>query len=137
MNKVFLIGNLTRDPDLSTTNNGVSLCRFSIAVNRRFKSANGEAETDFFNIVAWRATADLCGQYLHKGSKVGIVGSLQTRTYEQDGVKKYATDIVADEVEFLTPKGDSSNNNYQSEKPARAKVSPKEMQPMEDDELPF
>lgn len=139
MNKVFLIGNLTRDPELSTIPSGVSVCRFSIAVNRRFRNANGEQETDFFNIVVWRQQGENCAQYLKKGSKVSVIGQIQNRTYEVDGVKRYATDIVADEVEFLTPKGDgqSSSGNYQSEKPVRAKVSPKEMQPMEDDDLPF
>lgn len=139
MNKVFLIGNLTRDPELSTIPSGVSVCRFSIAVNRRFKNANGEQETDFFNIVVWRQQGENCAQYLRKGSKVSVVGQIQIRNYESDGVRRTAVDIVADEVEFLTPKGDGQSNsgNYQSEKPVRAKVSPKEMQPMEDDDLPF
>lgn len=138
MNKFILIGNLTRDPELSTTSSGVSVCRFSIAVNRRFKNANGEQETDFFNIVVWRQQGENCAQYLRKGSKVSVIGQIQNRTYEQDGVKRYVTDFVADEVEFLSPKNDGqSGGNYGSEKPVRAKVSPKEMQPMEDDELPF
>lgn len=139
MNKVILIGNLTRDPELSTIPSGVSVCRFSIAVNRRFKNANGEQETDFFNIVVWRQQGENCAQYLKKGSKVCVIGQIQNRSYEQDGVRRTVTDIVADEVEFLSPKGDGQSNggNYQSEKPVRAKVSPKEMQPMEDDDLPF
>lgn len=138
MNKVFLIGNLTKDPELTTTTSGISVCRFSIAINRRFKNANGEQEVDYLNIVAWRALADLCGQYLSKGKKVGITGQIQTRSYEQDGVRKYATDIIADDVEFLTPKGEATGDGgYSNNKPVRAKVSPKEMQPMEDDELPF
>lgn len=102
MNKVYLIGNLTRDPELRSTSGGVSVCNFSIAVNRRFKDANGQQETDFFNIVAWRQLADVCGKYLAKGRKVGVSGSIQTRTFEKDGIKRTAYDIVADEVEFLS-----------------------------------
>lgn len=136
MNKVMLIGNLTRDPELSSISSGVSVCRFSIAVNRRFRNANGETETDFFNIVAWRGLADTCAQYLRKGLKVCIIGQIQNRSYEdKDGVRRYATDIIADEVEFLTPKGESSANST-VEKP-RVKASPSEMTPMEEDDLPF
>lgn len=104
MNKVFLIGNLTRDPEMRSTQSGVPVCNFSIAVNRRFRNAQtGQQETDFLNIVAWRQLAELCGRYLTKGRKVAVVGSIQTRTYEaQDGSKRSAFDIVADEVEFLS-----------------------------------
>lgn len=105
MNKVFLIGNLTRDPEMRSTQSGVPVCNFSIAVNRRFRNAQtGQQETDFLNIVAWRQLAELCGKYLAKGRNVAISGSIQTRTYEaKDGSKRTAWDIVADEVEFLTP----------------------------------
>ncbi len=143
MNKVILIGNLTRDPEITTTNGGINVCRFSVAVQRRFKNANGEYEADFINITCWRQLADHCHTYLKKGNKVGIVGQIQTRTYEQDGVKKYATDIVADEVEFLTPRGESNSSSsygqqgYEQRAPQRVKASVKEMQPMEDDDLPF
>ena len=87
MNKVFLIGNLTRDPEMRSTQSGVPVCNFSIAVNRRFRNAQtGQQETDFLNIVAWRQLAELCGRYLTKGRKVAVTGSIQTRTYEaQDG----------------------------------------------------
>ena len=96
MNKVYLIGNLTRDPEMRATSSGVSVCNFSIAVNRRFRNQNGQQETDFFNIVAWRQLGELCGKYLSKGRKVAIAGSIQTRTYEaQDGSKRNAFDIVA------------------------------------------
>ena len=114
MNKVFLIGNLTKDPDVRTTGSGASVCTFSIAVDRRFKAQNGEKVTDFFTIVCWRQLADLCGRYLAKGRKVSVVGELQNRSYEaKDGSKRYVTEIVADEIEFLTPKGqDSGNSGY-------------------------
>ena len=99
MNKVYLIGNLTRDPEMRSTSTGIPVCNFSIAVNRRFKNAQtGQQETDFFNIVAWRQLAELCSRYLAKGRKVAVFGSIQTRSYEaQDGSKRTAFDIVADE----------------------------------------
>lgn len=104
MNKVFMIGNLTKDPDLRSTGNGVSVCSFRIAVNRRFPNQAGERVSDFFDVVAWRQLADVCGKYLAKGRKVAVVGELQTRTYDaKDGTKRYVTEIIADDVEFLTP----------------------------------
>ena len=103
MNKVYLIGNLTRDPELSETTGGVAFCRFAIAVNRTFVNQDGNRDADFFNITVWRGQAENCGKFLKKGSKVAIVGSLQNRTYEdKDGVKRTVTDIVASEVEFLS-----------------------------------
>lgn len=113
MNKVIFVGNLTRDVELGTTPSGVSVAKFAIAVNRRFSNADGERVTDFFNIVVWRGQAENCAKYLKKGSKVAIVGELQTRSYEDtNGVKRYVTEVQADEVEFLsvkqeeTPKAD-------------------------------
>ena len=109
MNKAYLIGNLTRDPETRTTQSGVSVCNFSIAVNRRMKS-DGQQETDFFNIVAWRSLGDLCAKYLSKGKKCAVFGRIETRTYEaQDGSKRTAFEIVADEVEFLSPAGQGMN----------------------------
>ena len=103
MNKVFLIGNLVRDPEVRATQSGISVCNFTVAVNRRFKKENGEQETDFLNVIAWRQLAELCGKYLAKGRKVAVTGSIQTRQYEaKDGSKRTAWDIVADEVEFLS-----------------------------------
>lgn len=108
MNKVILIGNLTKDPELTKTPTDVSVCRFSIAVTRRW----GNNEPDFFNIVAWRAQADNCSKYLRKGSKVAISGSIQTRTYDaNDGTKRYVTEIIADEVQFLSTKGSSEESD--------------------------
>ena len=105
MNRVYMIGNLTRDPEVRTTTSGVTVCNFPIAVNRHFKNANGETETDFFNCVAWRQLGELCGKYLTKGKKVAVIGTMQQRNYEKDGVKRTAYDIVIDEAEFLTPSG--------------------------------
>lgn len=137
MNKVFLIGNLTRDPELSTTNSGISLCRISIAVSRRFANADGSRETDFFNVVAWRAIAENCAKYLKKGSKIAVMGSIQNRSYEgNDGNKHYTTDITAEEIEFLSTKGESSSNSDSAPSNSGADTG---LQPIEDDDntLPF
>lgn len=149
MNKVILIGNLTRDPETRTTPAGVSVCTFSIAVNRRYANANGVREADFINIVTWRQLADTCSRFLQKGRKVGIVGSIQTRTYDaQDGSKRYVTEVVADEVEFLNsgngngsaPAGDSfSGMPVPPEAPAARSSAPVNtvLSEADDDELPF
>ena len=105
MNKVLLVGNLTKDPELTTTTNGISVCRFSIAVSRRYVGASGERETDFINIVVWRKQAENCKNYINQGSQVAIDGRIQTRNYEdQNGQKRYVTEVVADNVQFLDTK---------------------------------
>lgn len=100
MNKVYLIGNTTKDVELSTTTSGVNVAKFTLAVQRKY----GEKETDFINIVVWRTLAENCYKYLKKGNKCAVVGSLQTRNYEDDKGKHYITEVVADEIEFLTAK---------------------------------
>ena len=143
MNKVILVGNLTRDPELITTTNGVSLCRFSLAIQRRFAGQDGEREADFINIIVWRTQADNCYKYLKKGSKCGVVGSLQTRSYDAtDGTKRYSTEVVAEEVEFLSTKGSSSGDELVQDEPAGSKSSGKndvvnKFEPIDDDNLPF
>ena len=123
MNKVYLIGNLTRDPELSETTSGIAVCRLSIAVNRTYNS-----EVDYFNITVWRAVAENCGKFLKKGSKVAVCGSLQNRSYEdKDGIKRNYTDIVASEVEFLSTKG---NGEGETARPTLDAVP-------SDDDLPF
>lgn len=103
MQKFIGIGNLVRDPEYTTTNSGVALCRFTIAIGRKYTNASGEKETDYLNIVTWKGLADNCNKFLKKGKKVAVVGTVQTRSYEaQDGGKRYATDIVAEQVDFLT-----------------------------------
>ncbi len=142
MNKVILVGNLTRDPELITTNSGISLCRFSLAVQRRFANENGEREADFINVVVWRGQADNCYKYLKKGSKAGVVGSIQTRSYDgTDGTKKYSTEVVAEEVEFLSSKGPSSGDEFEapetgSKSSGKSDVVNK-FEPIDDDNLPF
>lgn len=109
MNRATIIGNLTRDPDIRMTNSGVSVCTFTVAVQRRFANQNGEKVADFIPVVCWRGLAETCGRYLRKGSKVGVNGSIQTSNYEAaDGTKRYVTEIVADEVEFLERIGASA-----------------------------
>lgn len=139
MNKVFLIGNLTRDPELSETPSGVAVCHFSIAVNRNYSSGDGERQTDFFNCVAWRGLGETIARYTKKGKKVSIVGTIQTRTYENNqGVKVPAIDIVAQDVEFLSPK--DGGDGFDDVPPAStggARRKPK-LQPMDDDsDIPF
>jgi len=124
LNKIILIGNLTKDPELSQTANGVAYCKMSIAVNRDFTNANGERQADFFNIMTWRGLAENCKKYLSKGKKIAVSGRVETRTYEQDGVKKYMTEVIADDIEFLSPK-----SAEQAETP-QAEV-------VDDDDLPF
>lgn len=139
MNKVILIGNLTKDPELSTTNSGINYCRFSLAVPKRFVN-NGERDAEFINIVVWRVQADNCHKYLRKGSKACVVGSLQTRNYEaQDGTKRYVTEVVAEEVEFLSTKnsGDNVAPSENASNTANDNKSNGELQPIDDDTLPF
>lgn len=100
MNRITLIGNLTKDPETRTTPNGNIVCAFTIAVNRKKVS---EPQTDFFRINAWGKLGELCGRFLGKGRKVAVVGELQARTYESNGQTRLSLDVVADEVEFLTP----------------------------------
>ena len=112
MNKVFLIGRLTRDPELRYTGNNTAVATFSIAVNRNFANAQGEREADFFNITVWRKQAENVKNYLSQGSQVAVEGRLQTRNYEdKDGQKRYVTEVVADNVEFLGSKNSSNNSS--------------------------
>ena len=130
MNKAILIGNLTKDPELTTTNNGVSVCRFTLAVSRRYANAEGERETDFINVVVWRNLADNCHKFLKKGSKAAVVGSIQSRSYDaNDGTKRYITEIVAEEVEFISTKSENAGT--------RADEEISKLEPITDDNLPF
>ncbi|MCL2751620.1 MAG: single-stranded DNA-binding protein [Firmicutes bacterium] len=138
MNKVVLIGNLTRDPELKTTNSNIPVCNLGLAVNRPFGSGQGgEREVDFFNITVWREQGENCYKYLKKGNKVAVLGYIQIRSYEdKDGVKRNVTDIVAENVEFLTPR--SSDQNAPGELvPPPVRKSVKDNEPIEDEHLPF
>lgn len=132
MNKVILIGNLTKDPELSETSSGVSYCKFSIAVNRPFANSDGERETDFFNITTWRGRAETCAKYLTKGKKVCVVGSLQNREYtDKNDVKRTATDVIASEIEFLSLRQEDGGKTVQ-----KAEERP-QLEEYNDDDLPF
>lgn len=134
MNRIILIGNLTRDPELGTTQSGVSFTRFTIAVNRTFANAAGERVVDYFNIICWRTLAERCAKCLYKGSKVSVNDSVQRRQYEdRDGIKRTSFDVAADEVEFLTPK---SANPRAGDEPPQDVVS--ELTPVDlPEDLPF
>ena len=109
MNNVVLVGNLTKDPELRQTNSGLSVCNFTVAVSRNFKNTDGEIDTDFIPIVAWKAQAENCAKYLKKGRKVAVSGSIQTRSYEaEDGSRRYVTEVMANNVEFLTSKSQAN-----------------------------
>ena len=144
MNKVFLIGNLTRDPELTETPSGVAVCHFAIAVNRNYSSQDGERQTDFFNCTAWRQTAETVAHYTKKGNKVAVSGSVQLRNYEDNqGVKRTAVDIIVQDVEFLTPKasGDSFDDDAPMA-PARSAPAPAKKKPVlqsldDDSDIPF
>ena len=111
MNKAILVGRLTRDPELKSTANGTNVCSFSVAVNRRYKNAEGNYDADFINCTAWRQTAEFVSKYFTKGRMIGVVGSIQTRNYDdKDGKKVYVTEVAADEVHFVESKGDNNNN---------------------------
>ncbi len=137
MNKVILIGNLSKDPELATTNGGVSVCRFTIAVQRRFQNAEGERDADFINVVVWRGQAENCHKYLKKGSKCAVEGRIQTSSYEaQDGTRRYVTEVVADNVEFV-----GTRQREDGDAPVAAKSQPAkpvaDLEPIDDDSLPF
>lgn len=139
MNKVILIGNLTRDPELQTTNSGLSVCRFALAVQRRMANADGQREADFLNITVWGKQAENCHKYLKKGSKCGVQGRIQISTYEaQDGTQRRSTDIIAEEVEFIGSRsGDDSQGDFNQEKETK-KTNVADLSPVEDDDsLPF
>lgn len=132
LNRIIVIGRLTRDPELRSTGNGVAVATFTVAVDRNFANARGEKETDFIPVVVWRGLAETCGRYLAKGRLVAVEGRLQIRTYEaNDGNKRTIAEIVADNVQFLSPKdgGSGGGSGYTPD------VSGEEMTPL--DEIPF
>ncbi len=111
MNKVILIGNLTKDPETTYTPSNICVCRFTVAVNRSYSNQNGDKQTDFLPVVCWRNQAENCGKHLKKGSKVGLSGSIQTRNYDdKDGVRRYVTEIIADEVQFLSTRNEAEGD---------------------------
>lgn len=138
LNKVQLIGNVGKDSDLKFTPSGIAVATFSIATSESWKDADGnkQEKTEWHNIVAWRKLAEICGEYVKKGTKVYIEGKLQTRNYEKDGVKRYVTEIVADKVIFLGGKQKDAVQEFTPEEVAQNSASQTESGP-KDDDLPF
>ena len=120
INRVVLVGRLTRDPELKYTTNGIANLRFSIAVNRTFTSQNGERQADFINCVAWRNQAENMAKFLRKGSLIGVEGRIETGSYQaQDGSTRYTTDVVCDSVQFLEPRSASADRGSFGSQPSQ------------------
>ena len=138
MNKVFLIGNLTRDPESRETPSGVAMCRFGIAVQRPYSSSEGERQADFFECTAWRGLGESVARHTKKGKKVAVSGSIQIRNYEDNqGAKRTAVDIVAQDVEFLSPRDNEDGFDDEPRQAAPARKKPV-LQAMDDDsDIPF
>lgn len=140
MNKVIIIGRLTKEPEIRTTQSQIPVASFTLAVDRRFKTSDGEKQADFIPVIAWRKLAELSGQYLKKGSKVSIVGNIQTRNYEdKDGKKVYATEVVAEELYFLDTKKADQGNNTSEYSPKSPSTTQHDYLTVDDDDtsLPF
>lgn len=132
MNKVELIGRLTKDPEIRTTANQVAFCNFTLAVDRNFKDANGQRQADFINCVAWRQTATFIQKYFRKGNRLAIIGSIQTRSYEdKNGQKVFVTEVIADEAEFV------ESQSTQASAPAPQAPEPELQAQEEGGGLPF
>ena len=141
MTKVLLIGNLTRDPELTETSGGVPVCRFGVAVNRGYGENRA---TDFYNVTAWRRLGEQVAQYTKKGNKIAVYGDLQIRQYDgNDGVRRTSVDVMAQDVEFLTPKGSSDGGNdfYDAPSGNERSAAPKKKPALEafndDGDIPF
>lgn len=131
MNSLHIIGNLTKDPELRTTSTGLSVCSFTVAVNRK-KTKDGQQETDYFNVTAWRERGETCAKYLSKGKKVSVVGPVSVDTWESKGKHGASLEVTAEEVEFLSPRSEA--------KPAQPEPQVDQQtgfQQVETDELPF
>jgi len=124
MNKVILVGRLTKDPESKMTSSQVQFVNFTVAVDRRFKDSNGQRQADFINCVAWRQTASFISNYFHKGSRIGIVGSLQTRSYDgNDGQKRFVTEVLVDEAEFVESSGGKAPGQEAVHQPSAGSVA--------------
>ncbi len=141
VNKVILIGNLGKDPEIRTTPQGTSLARFSLATTSTWKDASGakQERTEWHDIVAWEKLAQICGEYLHKGKMVYVEGSLQTRSWEdQNGQKRYKTEVKANNVVMLSPRPDGARGASSSAGPSPREVTEVADAPVvDDDDVPF
>lgn len=137
MNKFFITGRLTKDVEKQTTQSGISVARFSVAVDRDFKDSAGNKQTDFFTVVAWRKLADLCADYLAKGRQVAILGQVQNRSYEDDnGNKRTVTEVIAESVEFMGAKPNTAQDENVGAKPTQRPAMDK-LEEIEEEDLPF
>ncbi|HHW6773980.1 TPA: single-stranded DNA-binding protein [Staphylococcus aureus] len=140
LNRVVLVGRLTKDPEFRTTPNGVNVGTFTLAVNRTFTNAQGEREADFINVVVFKKQAENVKNYLSKGSLAGVDGRLQTRNYEnKDGQRVFVTEVVADSVQFLEPKNNNQQqkNNYQQQRQTQTGNNPFDNTEEDFSDLPF
>ena len=134
-NHVVLIGRLTAEPELKTTNSGTAVCSFSLAVDRQFKDQNGNKQVDFLNVVTWKGTAEFVAKYFHKGSAIGVAGSIQTRPWtDKDGNKRTATEIVADRAFFT---GSKETGATKGENTAQDDFGGFGGEPADEQDLPF
>lgn len=138
MNKIIIIGNVVRDPELNVTQNGKKLCRFTIAVGRAFD----KEKTDFFKCTAWEQKAEIIAKYVRKGNKLGVIGRLEINETEKDGVKTRHHNIIVEEIEFLTPKSEQSETDQTSPEQSetdqtRTEPSIADLTPADDINLPF
>lgn len=137
INRVVLVGRLTKDPELRYTPSGVAVATFTLAVNRTFTNSSGDREADFINVVAWRQLAELCANYVKKGSQVGLEGRLQTRSYDgNDGKRVYVTEVVADNIQFLSPSNSENSKPTNDYKPTDPFANSQTVD-ISDDDLPF
>ena len=141
LNKAVIMGRLVKDPELKTTSSGISVCSFTVAVDRSFVKQGEERQTDFIDCVAWRGTAEFLCKYFNKGRMVNVVGSIQKRTWDdKEGNKRYTTEIIADEVNFCGDKRPEGQNSEYSQAPMPASEPPQSsgFMPIDaDDDLPF
>ena len=138
MNKVILMGRLTRDPEVRYTTNNTLVATFSLAVNRRFAKQGEERQADFINIVAWDKAGEFVSKYFRKGQQVGVIGRMQTRTYEdKDGKTVFVTEVVAEETYFADSKREDENNPFGNVPQSNPFAQSSEFTPVTDDDLPF
>ncbi|HDV6097133.1 TPA: single-stranded DNA-binding protein [Staphylococcus pseudintermedius] len=144
LNRVVLVGRLTKDPEFRTTQSGVEVATFTLAVNRNYKNKNGEQQADFINCIVFRKQAENVNNYLNKGNLAGVDGRLQSRSYEnQEGRRVFVTEVVCDSVQFLEPKNNTQSNNQPQQQRSQAPVQDNPFAiangpiDIDDDDMPF
>ena len=139
MQKWIGIGRLVKNPELKETQSGIAVCNFTLAIDRPYKDDKGNSRADFIPVIVWRTQAENCGKYLEKGNQCAVVGSIQTRSYDdKDGNKRYVTEVVADSVEFLTPKSEKQEAKQEPKQAKQTTLADLTTQtPIDDSQLPF